>query len=197
MQRRLVLLLLAALAAPLPARAVYLSEDGQTAYLRGEIEEGDGAAFEKFVARRRAAPLKVIYLDSPGGIIRDGMLIALLVRKAGLDTAVKARTTECNSSCTLIFAGGVRRYNIGGDKIQSGLEGFTGLGYHPASTQGDAVKFSLRSQGGTDAMGKFFALMGQPGAAKFLARGASIDTVYRPSGKETLEQRVATSLSEP
>ena len=199
MLKRLFLtaLISAAPAAPHQARAIYLSEDGATAWLRGEIEKGDAEAFETFLRRRRAAPLKVIYLDSPGGVIRDGMIIGLMVRKAGLDTAVKAQTTECNSACTLIFAGGVRRHNIGGDKITSGLDGFTGLGYHPASTQGDAVKFSLKSQGGTDVMAKFFSLMGQPGAARFLARGASIDTIYRPPGRETLEVRVATSLTAP
>ena len=189
--------LLAALTAAAPARAIYLSEDGGTAFLRGPIDKGDGDVFKEFLERKRAAPLKVIYLDSYGGEIFAGMYIGVQVRRAKLDTAVKAESANCASSCTLIFSAGVRRFNIGGDKITAGLSGFTGLGYHPANTPGDRARFTIKSQVGTDAMAKFYALMGQPAAAAVLSKGAQINTLYRPSGKETLDLRIATSLAPP
>lgn len=197
---KIVFLAAAVLAAPVsaaPAHAVYLSEDGAAAFLRGRIDKGDGEVFKTFVERPRAAPLKVIYLDSYGGDLAAGISIGTQLRKARMDTAVKAESANCASACTLIFAGGIRRFNIGGDKITPGLQGFTGLGYHPANQLDDRKFFALKSQIGTDIMARFYALMGQPGAASFLSRGAAINTLYRPSGKETLDLRAATSLTAP
>ena len=93
----------------LPARAISLSENGTNATLYGPFDLGDEKIFSEFLAKPRPAPIKVLYLDSYGGSIISGMAIGLMVRKAGLTTAVRARSDVCDSSCTLVFAGGVRR----------------------------------------------------------------------------------------
>ena len=194
MRRALATCLL--LAAAAPAQAIYIADNGDgSATLRGALDKGDGDVFRKFIESPRARPIKVVYLDSNGGEIGAGIAIGEQVRRLKLATAVKAQTAICYSSCTLIFAGGVRRY-IGGDKVYPGLTGLSGLGYHPANIRGDRVRVSVKSQQGTELMNRFYAAMGQPGAAN-LSRGAAFDTLFHPSGGQTLELKIATSLGEP
>ena len=181
---------------PLSAHAIYLSESGDKAKLVGSIEPGDEKAFAEFLARPRASPLRVIYLDSFGGAVLSGIAIGRMIRKAGLATAVDATATRCVSSCTLIFAGGVKRYNIHGEKIAAGYESLSGLGYHGASLKSNPINFGLASDKGNELMANFYAEMGAPGAAALLAKGRG-GSIYRPSGANSLALRIATSLGEP
>ena len=90
---KIVFLAAAVLAAPVsaaPAHAVYLSEDGAAAFLRGRIDKGDGEVFKTFVERPRAAPLKVIYLDAYGGDLAAGISIGTQLRNP--DFAAFARS---------------------------------------------------------------------------------------------------------
>ena len=191
------MLVAAVLVCAAPAQAIYLADQGGgVALLRGALDKGDGDVFRKFIESPRAQPIKLLYLESNGGEIGAGISIGEQVRKLKLATAVKAETTICYSSCTLIFAGGVRRYNIGGDKVWPGLGGLSGLGYHPANIRGDRIRVSIKSEKGTELMNKFYVAMGQPGAAN-LSRSAAFDTLFHPSGKQTLDLKIATSLSAP
>lgn len=180
-----------------PARAtVYLSERGSRVYLSGEFEPGDDQRLAALLAQPRIRRIEVIYLDSFGGSIVAGIRIGRLIRKAGLATAVDAAAARCDSACTLIFAGGVRRYYVGGAAVFEGTSGRGGLGYHPAHVRDPAWTRASYSDKGTGMMAAFYREMGQPRAAELMAK-AGFSTIYRPSGATALSLRIATSLDEP
>ncbi len=191
-----VALVFAAWAANDRARALSLTERGGIAHLQGSFESGDDEAFARFLAQPRAQKLKVLYLYSYGGKIVPAVRIAEMVRKAGLTTAVDARTSVCDSACTLVFAAGVKRHYIGGDTVMEGTSSRMGLGYHPARQQVNMVEGSLFSEGGSNILRAFYAKMGCPGAAELMLR-AAINTVYRPNGATALRMKLATSLEAP
>jgi hypothetical protein len=181
---------------PRPAQAIFLSEEGQTAYLSGPIEPGDAAVFAAFLSRPRPTKITVLYLSSFGGSLEAGLAIGRMVRRAGLTTAVNADQTECDSACTFIFAGGVRRHYVNGDKVFAGFTGMSGLGYHPVTRRGNRTTPNMKAFDATDLARRFFIEMGQPGAAA-LADRAGINSVYRPSGAMALQLHIATSLASP
>lgn len=188
---------LVALCVAVPASAtVYLSERGGRIYLSGEFEVGDEQRFAALLAQPRARKIAVVYLDSFGGSIAAGIKIGRIIRKAGLATAVDASAARCDSACTLIFAGGVRRYYVGGASVFEGTSARGGLGYHPAHTRDPAWTRASYSDKGTGMMAAFYREMGQPGAADLMKR-AGFSTIYRPSGATALSLRIATSLDEP
>ena len=175
---------------------LYLSERDGVVHLSGEFENGDDAKFTAFLAQPRASRLRVVYLDSFGGSIIAGMKIGRLIRKARLATAVRAASARCDSACTLIFAGGVRRYYVGGESVFEGNSARGGLGYHPAHQRNAAWTRAEFSTKGTDMMAAFYREMGQPRAAELMQK-AGFSTIYRPNGRTALALRVATSLDEP
>ena len=178
------------------AHAVSLSERGGTAYLSGPIEPGDDTALRAFLDRPRATPIRVLYLSSFGGHVGSAIAMSRLVRNARLSTAMNATSDVCDSACTLIFAGGIKRHYVKGERIYEGLTGLSGLGFHPAHARGAGVAPSLRSDEGTSRMARAYAEMGQPRAIE-LARQAAINTLYRPSGETALRLNIATSLAAP
>ncbi|GJD61968.1 hypothetical protein [Methylobacterium frigidaeris] len=179
-----------------PSRAMSLSESGDRVMLAGSIVPGDGEAFARFLAGPHAQPLRVVYLDSGGGKVLEGIAIGRAIRRAGLVTAVDAHAARCDSACTLIFAGGVRRYYVHGDDVYEGMSGRSGLGFHTAHRPGNRVEASTLNERGTDAMRRFYGEMGQPGAATLVDK-AAFNTLYRPSGSTALSLGIATSLQAP
>lgn len=185
-----------AMFASVPAQAIYLSESGGNATLYGPFDVEDGKIFAAFLARPRPSPIKVLYLESPGGSITAGFSIGRMVRKAGLTTAVKADSQICDSACTLVFAAGVKRHYVHGDTVYEGLSSRSGLGYHPAYLRGDRVHVSIKSNEYVVLMNAYYAEMGAPRTAELLAK-AGINSIFRPSGKTSLDLNIATSLAEP
>lgn len=178
------------------AQAIHLSESGSIAHLQGGFEAGDDKVFEEFLKRPRAQKISVLYLYSYGGQIGPAAKIAEMVRKAGIVTAVRANNDVCDSACTLVFAGGVRRHYVDGHHVVEGLSSRTGLGFHPARKIVNAAEGSHLSEGGSNRLLQVYARMGCPRAAE-LVRQAAINTVYRPSGATALKLKIATSLSAP
>jgi hypothetical protein len=179
-----------------PAVGLSFSDNGSEALVTGRFDLGDEIRFQEFLARPRPAPLRVVYLNSHGGNLKAGIDIGRLIRRAGLTTAVLATRHVCDSACTLAFAGGVRRHNVGGEAIYEGMSSMSGLGFHPAHRRGNFVTPSVRTEDGTARIRAFYAEMGMPRAAELMDQ-AAINTLYRPSGRTTLELRIATSLSKP
>jgi hypothetical protein len=186
--------LLVGLAAP--AQGLQMTESGSVATLSGLFEHRDEGRFRAFLDRPRPVPLRVLYLNSPGGNLQAGLDIGRQVRRAGLTTAIQADRHICDSACTLAFAGGVRRHNINGSRIFEGMSSMMGLGFHPAWRQGNRVDPSLRSDEATGRVRAFYAEMGMPRAAVLVDR-AAINSMFRPSGRTSLELNIATSLSPP
>lgn len=76
--------------------------------LKGEIKPGD---YDKFIAQIKAAndkaPLRRIYLDSPGGNILQGLAITQVIR----NLSPRAETIvlpgkSCNSACVVLLSAG-------------------------------------------------------------------------------------------
>ena len=185
-----------ALAAASPAWSIHIRDSGAEAWLVGSFDPGDEVRFQEFLSRPRATPLRVIYLNSYGGNLKAGVEIGRMVRRAGLATAVFADRNVCDSACTLVFAGGVRRHNINGHTVHEGLTSMMGLGFHPAHMRGNSIRPSMLSDKGTEQVRAFYVEMGMPRAADLMMK-AAINSMYRPSGKTTLDTRIATSLSAP
>ena len=94
--------------------AVRLSADGRVLSFTGGVNEGAAAAIDKAIA---AAPqVGTLLLDSPGGWIREGILMADVVKRYGLNTRVEH---DCYSSCTIVLLAGQNR--SAGDQAQIGF----------------------------------------------------------------------------
>lgn len=194
--RFLFALLAFCLSAAAPASAIYLSESNGAIRLVGTFEKGDEKVFAEFLARPRAAPLRVLWLASPGGDIIPAVGIGAMVRRSRLVTAMRADSSACDSACTLVFVAGVRRHYVNGQSVFEGLSSQAGLGFHGASIRGDAVRPTMKSDRGLKVLRGWYKSMGVPGANALVDR-AAINTVFRPSGATALRLRIATSLAEP
>lgn len=193
-----LLLCAGVMAATMPATqaSMWMSESGTKAYLTGFVGPQDDKKFEEFLERPRAQKLKTIYLSSPGGYLKAAVAIGRMIRKAGIATAVEAEKVLCDSACNMIFAAGVKRYYIHGERVTEGFSAMTGLGYHPSSQMRDLRGPATYSDKGTDAMLQYYREMGQPRTAE-LAHKAAFNTIFRPNGATALHLKIATSLAEP
>ena len=189
-------LCLFALAAATPASAMFLSESDGVARLSGSMEEGAAEKFRAFLEQKRDRPIRVLWLYSPGGVVDESIKIGEMVRKAGLATAVDGGAAYCDSGCTMVFVAGVRRHYVNADRVEEGLAGLSGLGFHLSRTRGDARTPAMKSAKGSDRMRAYYARMGVPGAYELCAK-AAINTLFRPGGRMALATRVATSLAAP
>ena len=194
---RAALVALALVAGALPSQAtLYMSEREGVAHVSGAFEMADVERFAAFLARKREKPLSVVYLDSFGGEVLAGIAIGRLIRKARLATAVNAARARCDSACTLIFAGGVRRHYIASEAVFEGFSSRGGLGFHPAHQRDPAWTRAEISVRGTAMMAAHYRAMGQPGAIEMMRR-AGFSSMYRPSGRTALSLNIATSLAAP
>jgi len=74
----------------------------------GTIEAGTAERFASEM-EKRGEYIKVLALNSPGGVVEEAMAMARLVREHKLATRVDDGAL-CASSCPLLFAGGVERF---------------------------------------------------------------------------------------
>ncbi len=179
-----------------PVSAANFAEQGEVAYILGDISEHDDWYFQEFLKMPRAAPLKTVYLHSTGGRVGEATNISRMIRRAGLATAINAARSPCTSACTLIFAGGVKRYYISSQNVRDGLSGDRGLGYHRGNDMGATGQGVREDPLTTDKMIALSREMGVGSAAKF-ARQAPPTAVYYLSGASALRSGVATSLQGP
>ena len=75
--------------------------------LQGGIGAGDTERFR--AALEQAGPIDEIMLDSPGGVLEEGLAIGRIVRARKLTTHVP-NGFACISACNFVFMGGVVRY---------------------------------------------------------------------------------------
>lgn len=87
-------------------------------FAEGAIDADAAARFRQFLATNNIPRRSTVYLDSPGGIVQEGMKLGHLIRDAGLQTAIGEMSLAgngrilpgyCNSACTLTFLGGTYR----------------------------------------------------------------------------------------
>jgi hypothetical protein len=94
-----------------------------TIYVGGDIVTGDADKFMRLTARFPAGKSAVV-LNSPGGLIGEGINIGLMVREKRMVTVV---FNECASMCGLIWLAGFPRYvsteaSIGFHAVRRGEE---------------------------------------------------------------------------
>ncbi|MEX3314853.1 ATP-dependent Clp protease proteolytic subunit [Sulfitobacter sp. PS-8MA] len=80
---------------------------GRAALLEGAITAGDAERIVKQLAELSPQP-EEIYLNSPGGSVRDAMELGRYLRGAGINTALRDGDV-CYSACPYLLAGGASR----------------------------------------------------------------------------------------
>ena len=97
--------------------------------INGEIKEGDGINFIRALVSS-PTPIKLLRLNSLGGEMVAGKVIAAMTRTMMLNTVVGNKDT-CASMCVLIFAAGIKRMHF-----STGSIGVHSLGsYYPNVNQ--------------------------------------------------------------
>ncbi|MFG6592256.1 hypothetical protein [Sulfitobacter sp. 1A12157] len=80
---------------------------GRAALLEGAIEVGDAERIVKQLSELSPAPEEV-YLNSPGGSVRDALELGRALRRTGLNTALREGDI-CYSACPYLLAAGAAR----------------------------------------------------------------------------------------
>lgn len=91
-----------------------MENNDSTIVVDGNILDGDGKKFIDFVLQHQDADY--VRLNSLGGAVRDGMIMAQTIREFKFDTWVDGSDT-CMSMCSLMFAAGVGRWHSAGAVI--------------------------------------------------------------------------------
>jgi hypothetical protein len=100
-----------------------------TIYATGAIEKGDADTLAQLVRDNTSGfGDYTVRLNSPGGLLLEGMKIGNVIRDARLETFI-SRDDECASACALAFLGGTRRYATG-TGIGRRMEFGAALGFH-------------------------------------------------------------------
>jgi hypothetical protein len=80
--------------------------NGRAIYLEGTIEQGDATNIALLL--QRSSPIDLVSLNSPGGDLREGIILAKLFQELRLSVLV-SRSSICASACAVAFMGGRER----------------------------------------------------------------------------------------
>jgi hypothetical protein len=152
--------------------------DGKSLLLTGGINDGTAEALRK--ALDMAPSVSTIVLQSTGGWIRQGNMIAKIISERGLNTYVEQ---ECSSACTIAFLAG--RERAAEPNAQIGFHSFKVVGANSASinlTDTSAVQEVYRAAG----LSPMFI-------SKILA--VPSEKMWYPSHDELLAEGVLTRMS--
>jgi hypothetical protein len=122
------------LAAPSTGMAMDFRLTDHTIYATGAIEKGDADKLAQLVRDNKPTSSSfdenyyTVRLNSPGGLLLEGMKIGGVIRDAALGTLI-SRGEECASACALAFLGGTSRYATG-TGIGRQMEFGAALGFH-------------------------------------------------------------------
>jgi hypothetical protein len=95
-----------------------------TIFLDGRIDEGAAERLRDELARREIESARV-FLNSPGGLLAEGMELGRLIRPRGFSTYIgrqggngtEALAGSCSSACVFAFIGGVYRFALPQSRI--------------------------------------------------------------------------------
>ena len=73
---------------------------------KGKIEDGDAAKFRSYYATLPKKRATAVYLDSGGGLLRDGLDLGYFFRSEGIRTVIEGNGGRCASACAFAFLGG-------------------------------------------------------------------------------------------
>jgi hypothetical protein len=106
--------------------------------LKGKIDDGDTFDLKVYLSNLPKKPLVVVYLNSPGGNLREGMRLGRFFFDNKIETSVETKTA-CASACALAFLGG-RDGTTG--KPHRTKAANSGLGFHSFSREFDNKSYS-------------------------------------------------------
>lgn len=152
--------------------------DGRTILLAGGINDGTAEALSK--ALDLAPSVTTVVLQSTGGWVQQGNMIAKVVTERGLSTYVEH---ECTSACTIAFLAGKER--SGEPNARIGFHSFRSIG--ASGTSADAIDISTAQETYRRAG------LGQGFIAKIVAIPHS--KAWYPSHDELLAEGVFTRIS--
>jgi hypothetical protein len=105
--------------------------------LKGGVEDGDTFDLKVYISKLPKKPTVIVYLNSPGGNLREGMRLGRFFYENKIETAVETKTA-CASACALAFLGG--RDEAG--KAHRTKASNSGLGFHSFSRDFDNKSYS-------------------------------------------------------
>jgi hypothetical protein len=74
--------------------------------VKGNIETGDAVALQAYIAKLPHKKVTVVYLNSAGGSLEEGMALGRLFHRERIRTAVIGKDIVCRSACSTAFLGG-------------------------------------------------------------------------------------------
>jgi len=74
--------------------------------VKGNIETGDAIALQAYIAKLPHKKVTVVYLNSLGGSLEEGMALGRLFHRARIRTAIIGKDVVCRSACSTAFLGG-------------------------------------------------------------------------------------------
>jgi hypothetical protein len=95
-------------ASPLPDRlTLTVVEAGTRVLLEGTIQAGDAERIQKQLSALEPMP-EGVFLNSPGGSVRDALVLGRALRQMGMTTALRSGDI-CYSACPYLLAAGTSR----------------------------------------------------------------------------------------
>lgn len=161
-----------------PETELVLRADGRSILLHGGINDGSADQLEQ--ALEAAPGVATVVLSSNGGWIREGKMLAEVIRRRGLNTYVEG---YCASACTIAFLAGRDRAAAPSAQI----------GFHSSRSVGNVGERSLPQE--VQQLRDMYAAAGLPEAFIRKVLETPHDTMWHPSHDELLAEGVLTRLS--
>jgi hypothetical protein len=158
-----------------PPASVSVVNSGEGLILTGPLQVG--SAEELAVEINKAPSVKVIILNSKGGLLQEAALLAKNISQRGLDTYVNQ---ECSSACTFVFLAGKNRCLAPGARV----------GFHAAIYVHDLSRKTFQNLAGIQRDLYIKAGLPEPFVSEIMETPNS--RVWYPSRKELLEAHVTT-----
>jgi hypothetical protein len=191
--------LLVTLAWSQPLLALEFSKKGDTVIVSGSVRGGDDAQFRDFMAEPGNATIKIVRLNSTGGMVIAARDMGRIIRAKNMITFVDGKSDNCASACTVIFASGVKRHYANAQGIKDGVYGFkdnpVGLGYHEGNQPLSLSSNKYSGQATADMIAAYYEFGVKD--AKDVITLAPPNKLYRISAQTAANLGIATSLSAP
>lgn len=161
-----------------PEAIFQVRSDGKSLLVRGGFNDGIADALLKEL--NKAPTVTTVVLHSPGGLIRQGKLMAKIIAERKLNTYVEQ---ECTSACTIAFLAGKDR--TGEPNAKLGFHAFRSIGVDNALSK----KFDDSN------LKKTYQRAGL--SSSFIERIAATPhtSVWHPTQQELMAEKIFTRLS--
>ena len=176
---------------------------GHVIHIKGKIDKGDANQFANVVGHAGVKPNDAtVYLDSPGGVLIEGMPIARAIKKYGWKTYVE-KDTVCASMCAVVWLAGKTRFV--NETAHLGFHSATDVKHHKGQRDdfGNAMMFNFyRELGVSDKAARVF-LAANPDDAIWLdgslaeTLGITASVVENEEPKKAEEPSPKTTANQP